>query len=149
MKKLIPIFILSSLIFVGPIAVLATHVPGHGIPGIGGDGGTPVPAVSGDPTNPIPAVSGDAVESGIPNPLKAGNLILFIKQVVDQVLKFTEILAALLIIWSGFLFVKAQGDPAELETARRNFFYVIIGTAILLAAHVITDIIINTINQLR
>ena len=136
----------TIIFFTFPVTVI--HAT-QGIPATTVDGNPSLPATNVDGNPQIPATTVDGNSTGLPNPLKVNNLVSFIKLVIDQVLKFAEIISALLIIWSGFLFVKAQGDPKELETARRNFFYVVIGTGILLAAHVITDIIINTINQLK
>ncbi len=56
---------------------------------------------------------------------------------------------ALMIIYSGFKFVMAQGNPKELEEARRNLLYVLIGAGILLGAYVIAEAVVGTINAIR
>jgi hypothetical protein len=58
-------------------------------------------------------------------------------------------LIALMIIYSGFKFVMAQGNPKELEEARRNLLYVLIGAGILLGAYVIAEAVVGTINAIR
>ena len=52
-------------------------------------------------------------------------------------------------IWSGFLYVKAQGNPTELEKAKSVFINTCIGTALLLGASLIGTIIDTTIKSLK
>lgn len=87
----------------------------------------------------------------LPNPLKNGtnNLLDFIKVVVNNVLlPIGGVVATMYIIYSGFLFVTAQGDPKKIETAKAAFTYAVIGTAILLGAWAISEGIAATINQI-
>ena len=53
----------------------------------------------------------------------------------------------LFIVYSGFLFVTARGDTTKLATARLNFFYVIIGSVVLLGATAIAAVVANTIRS--
>jgi hypothetical protein len=65
------------------------------------------------------------------------------------VLSFGIPVIALAIIYAGFLFVAAQGNPTKLQEARRTLLYVLIGAAILLASYVIAEAIGGTINAIR
>ncbi|HVZ76180.1 MAG TPA: pilin [Candidatus Paceibacterota bacterium] len=56
--------------------------------------------------------------------------------------------AILFIIWAGFKFIIAQGNPGELGEAKTNFYHVIIGIAIFLGASLIASVIINTLRNL-
>ncbi|HWB34122.1 MAG TPA: pilin [Candidatus Paceibacterota bacterium] len=56
--------------------------------------------------------------------------------------------AILFIIWAGFKFIIAQGNPGELGEAKTNFYHVIIGIAIFLGASLIASVIINTLQNL-
>lgn len=56
---------------------------------------------------------------------------------------------ALAIIYAGFQFIAAQGNPQKLQEARRTLLYVLIGAGILLAAYVIAEAIVGTINAIR
>ncbi len=58
-------------------------------------------------------------------------------------------MAVLAFIYSGFLYVMAQGDETKIKTAHRALLYTAIGTAVLLGAAVISAVITATINQLR
>lgn len=83
----------------------------------------------------------------IANPLKVNSIQCLIYQVVTIVVDIGAVLAGLYIIYSGFLFVAAQGNEAKLTGAKKAFTNAIIGTAILLGAWVITSIIVNTVNS--
>jgi nitrogen fixation-related uncharacterized protein len=56
-------------------------------------------------------------------------------------------IVALAIIYSGFLFVAAQGNPKKLEEARATFMYTLIGAALVLGAVVIAKAIGGTIDH--
>lgn len=59
-----------------------------------------------------------------------------------------SIVIVLMIIYTGFLFVIARGNPSKIEDARRMLLYVIIGAAILLGATAISLVIGNTVCQI-
>jgi hypothetical protein len=58
------------------------------------------------------------------------------------------VVAVCFIIYSGFLFVTARGKPEQITKAKTNFFWTIIGVAILLGARVIVSIITGTIESI-
>jgi len=66
----------------------------------------------------------------------------------NVVIPLGAILCALVIIYSGFLFVTARGEPGKIEDAKKTFFYAVIGTVVLLGATVISGIISTTVGQL-
>jgi hypothetical protein len=71
------------------------------------------------------------------------------KAIVNNVLlPIGGVLAVLGFIWSGFLYVMAQGNSTKIADATRALSYTAIGTAILLGAWAITDVISGTITQL-
>lgn len=87
----------------------------------------------------------------IKNPLKNGtnSLYGFINLVInDVILPVGGVIAVIFIIYSGFLFVTAQGNETKLATAKKAFLYAAIGTAILLGAWAISLAIESTINQI-
>lgn len=51
------------------------------------------------------------------------------------------------IIYAGFKYVVAQGNPSKIEEAHRTLLYAIIGGVLVLAAVAISEIIANTVNQ--
>ena len=85
----------------------------------------------------------------IENPLKAGsNIPDIISNFLGYVVKIGGVLATCAFIWSGFLYVKAQGNSSELEKAKGIFINTCIGTAVLLGAQLIASIITGTISSL-
>lgn len=52
------------------------------------------------------------------------------------------------IVYSGFLFVTAQGNSEALEKARRNLFYVLVGATLILGAWVIATLISGTVSEI-
>lgn len=57
-------------------------------------------------------------------------------------------IAAIFIIYSGLLFVTARGNEEQLKKAKKTLTWALIGTAILLGAWVIADIINTTVTSL-
>lgn len=87
---------------------------------------------------------------GISNPLKdICTIPQFIKAIFERiVLPLGMSIAVLFIVYSGFLFVTAQGNETKLTKAKSAFFWAIIGTAVLFGSWAIATIISNTIDEL-
>lgn len=95
---------------------------------------------------------GSSLDLSVPlqNPLTGINSIPdFIIALIKIAISIGTWVAVLFIIYSGFLFIKARGNPKDLEHAKSTFLWTIIGTAILLGAYVIANAISGTINQLQ
>lgn len=86
---------------------------------------------------------------GIKNPIKYNDLGDFIIAIADGIAQIGFYLVVIFIIFSGFLFVKARGNEAELKKAKEAFLYTVIGAAILLGATVLANVVAGTINQIR
>ena len=84
------------------------------------------------------------------NPFSGGNsLIDFINTVISNiVLPIGAVVSVFFLIYSGFLFVTAQGSEDKLKTAKTTLLYTIIGIAILLGALVISAAIKGTLCQI-
>jgi hypothetical protein len=124
-----------------PLSISAQDGGGiEGDPSSGGGGG-----IEGDP-------SGSGVISiNIENPVKgATNLYQFIVLIINNlVLPLGGVIAVLYIMYAGFLMVTARGDTKQIEDGRRAFTNAAIGTAILLGAWVIAEVVESTIDQIR
>lgn len=77
------------------------------------------------------------------------------KSVAEVLTKFFEILVqigavavTLAIVYAGFLFVVARGNPEQLSKAKTTLYWTIIGAMILLGAQVIASVIQNSIKGL-
>ena len=93
----------------------------------------------------------DSLNATIPNPLgSTTNLVDFIKKVVDTVIMpLGAIIAVIMFILTGFTYVMAQGNEAKVKSARSMLINTVIGTAVLLGAWVITDVVTKTISELQ
>ncbi len=93
--------------------------------------------------------SGVSVGSKLANPLGENKSFSdLVGSVAKIAFRIGFILAVIFIIYSGLKFVMARGNPGELEKAKENLKYVLIGTAILLGAEVIARVVKATISQL-
>lgn len=117
---------------------------------------TPSPSLNG--SQYIPAFTQTSVSAPtsvskkvvIQNPLgKLNSVPVFVSDLLSYVVKIGGIVAIFAFIYSGFLFVKARGNPGELTKANTVFKNTIIGVVVLLGAQLIASIIIGTIKNLK
>ncbi len=87
---------------------------------------------------------------GLCNPLS--DSVSTIPQFISGALKVMVMVAlpiiTLFMVYSGFLFVFAQGNQEQLAKAKTNFVYVVIGSILILGAWVFASLIGGTISQL-
>jgi len=79
------------------------------------------------------------------NPFKATDFGSFIKSILTGVIKIGIPVVAVALIYSGFLFVAAQGNSEKLGEAKKALIYSLIGAAILFGSWTIAQIITNTV----
>lgn len=86
----------------------------------------------------------------INNPLQhdIDTLPKFINKLVEIFLMIGTPIVALMIIYAGFLFVVARGNPEAIEKAKKTLGYTLLGAAILLGAFVISTAIQDTITNI-
>ena len=145
MKKGIKLssFLILVFIFALPIFVLAQQ----------GEGATRDRPAQGEGRTPAQTQQqGGSITQRIKieNPFKTNTIEGLIRLVIDSILlPIGAVVATVMIIYSGFLFVTAQGDPAKLTKAKESLLYAVIGSAILLGAYLISETIGGTIEELR
>ncbi|MEX0910306.1 MAG: hypothetical protein WDZ73_00945 [Candidatus Paceibacterota bacterium] len=93
-------------------------------------------------------IGGDGIFK-VQNPLGVETLGEFVEVILQALVQLGVPVVALGIIYSGFLFVKAQGKPEDIKTAREAFFWTIVGAAIVLGAFVILNLIQSTVATLQ
>lgn len=119
------------IILITPLFIYAADEGGAGKTGEGGAGGTSVNIV-------------------IANPFKQDTIKGLIETIVNDILiPIGGVVAVLMIMWAGFLYVTARGDPGQIKKARDALLWAVIGAAILLGAWVISQAIGTTIDQLK
>ncbi|OHA59895.1 MAG: hypothetical protein A2589_02540 [Candidatus Vogelbacteria bacterium RIFOXYD1_FULL_46_19] len=100
------------------------------------------------------AVEGEGSQSvsiHIENPLRSGvdTIPKLVEIIINAVVQIGVPVVAVGIIYSGFLFVKAQGKPEAITKAKEVFMWTIVGALIILGAFVILEIVQGTIDQLK
>ena len=96
--------------------------------------------------------SGKPIEYNIEikNPFKSNTIKGLLEAIVNEILiPIGSVVAAIMVIYAGFLFVTARGNATQIEKAKMALLYAVIGAAILLGAWVITNAISATVNKLR
>jgi len=95
-------------------------------------------------------VTSKAVSSTIQNPLKGVTEIpVFIANALTFVAKIGAVFCVFFLIYAGFLYVKARGNPSLLTKAHEALKTTIYGIILLLGAQLIASIIEGTINALK
>lgn len=89
-----------------------------------------------------------AAQSGLSNPLSVGTLPEFITVILGFVQTIGAIFVVLMLIFTGFKFVSAQGKPTELKSARESLMWTVIGALVLLGATAISLGIQETVKSL-
>ncbi len=85
----------------------------------------------------------------IENPIAANSLQELLATILQAFVRIGIPIAVLFLVYAGFLFVKAQGNPEELNTAKRAFLWTLVGVAVLFGAEVLANIISGTIEGVR
>ncbi|MFW5871706.1 MAG: pilin [bacterium] len=113
-----------------------------------GSGNPPnTPTGSGNPPNTPTGSGGDSGSYIFQNPIKANSLPQLINDLFDAIIQIGYVFVVFALIFAGFKFVVARGNPEKLTEAKRIFLYTLIGGVILLGAQVIGDVICNTAAQ--
>ena len=98
----------------------------------------------------VPGNEGTSRDVGkLVNPVGFKSLGALIAAILDIIVQIAVPIAALFLIYSGFLFVTAQGDETKLGTAKSIFLWTMVGIAVLLGAKILASVIEGTINQFK
>ncbi len=157
MKKLLSLFIFCAIcapyvVGAQDPAVSATNPTTSGTnPATSGTNPTTSgtnPTVVGNPQNPLAPQSQRMI--GLPNPLgdKVTSIPDLFYLLVNSLFKLSYIVIAGFILWSGFKFVTAQGEPDAISDAKNTFKYTIIGALIIIGAQTIIEIVKSIITGL-
>lgn len=98
----------------------------------------------------VVAVGAVQAQAGLDNPLNSNfsSIPTFLAGALKVLVMVALPIISLFIVYAGFKFLTAQGNPGKLSEARENFFYVVIGTILILGAWVIATLIGGTVSQL-
>ncbi len=82
------------------------------------------------------------------NPLSVTNFCDLLKIILKAALLIGMPIAVLFLVYVGFKFIVAQGNPEKIKEAQKNFLYTLIGIGIFLGAWTIATVIANTLTAL-
>lgn len=71
----------------------------------------------------------------------------FLDKLATFLINFGAVVVVFFVVFAGFKFVVAQGNPEKIAQAKQMLFYTLIGGAILLGAKVISSAIKSTIEE--
>ncbi len=106
-----------------------------------GSGGNPAAGAGGNPSF--------SKTTELKNPLdkSISSIPAFFQAVIDILLVFAIPFVVFFIIWAGFLYVTARGNPDKIKQAHNALLYALIGGLLILGANVLLDIITNTVAE--
>lgn len=90
------------------------------------------------------------IEIKIENPFKQDTIQGLIEVVIREIfIPIGGVLAVLMVMWAGFMYVTARGNETEIKKAHDALLWAVIGAGILLGAWAISEAIGKTISQLK
>ena len=126
MKKITTLFVLFALVF--GVAIMAA----------------PTFALDGDLAENIRANTEDIGETVYGESANEGDLLTArIAEIIKVVLGFLGVVVVIIVIYAGFLWMTAGGTSEKVEKAKSWMINAVIGLAIILSAHAITDFVIE------
>ena len=78
-----------------------------------------------------------------PSLTQAGDARTFVKNVANFVLSFLGLIAVLIIIYSGFLYVTARGEQDQMDKGKKGIVSAVIGIVIILSSFAIVNTLIQ------
>jgi hypothetical protein len=83
--------------------------------------------------------------TGFCNPLTYTTLSGFLYAILNTVIIFLFPVVVLMIVYTGFLFVQAQGNPEKINKARQALLWTVIGGLIVLGGFAIAQMLEATV----
>ncbi len=95
----------------------------------------------------LPAFAQTSVVA-LTNPLNAPDLQTLISEILAYVVQIGTILLTLMLIFVGFQFVMARGNPEAVGKARSALLWTVVGGLLLLGASALSAVISSTVQAL-
>jgi hypothetical protein len=86
--------------------------------------------------------------TGFCNPLQFNNLPDFLYAILQAAILFLFPIVVLMVVYTGFLFVQAQGNPEKINKARQSLLWTIIGGLIVLGSYALALMIESTVTSI-
>ena len=86
------------------------------------------------------------ISYSINNPLGVTSIEQVIQKIMAVIVRLAVPVIICFFLYTGFMFITAQGDTKKLETAKNMFWQVMVGTIIILGAWAIAAAVVTTVN---
>ncbi|MCK9446861.1 pilin [bacterium] len=113
--------------------------PGGGTTTTGGSGGTTT--TGGGTTTTGDSTGLTSSTGGISNPINANSFAELVELVTKWIIDIALVLAPLIIVYGGFIYITAAGEPAKMETGKKIILYAVIGFILVLLATSLVDVL--------
>lgn len=70
-----------------------------------------------------------------------------INAIIQIILSFLGILAVIIILWGGFIWMTAAGDEGKVDKAKKLIISGIVGIVIILSAYIIANFVITQVGE--
>ena len=84
----------------------------------------------------------------IPNPLGVSSFAELVANLANAVTKIAIPFVVVFLIYAGMLFVTARGDVKQLETAKKTFYWTIVGAAVVVGASALANAAVSFVQSL-
>ena len=98
----------------------------------------------------LAAGTGTNISGSFTNPFGGGGINTipeFLDKLIGVLINFGAVIVVFFVVFAGFRFVMAQGNPEKIGKAKQVLVYTLIGGAILLGAKVISEVIKSTVEE--
>ena len=86
-----------------------------------------------------------ALAEGLTNPLGTTDLRLIIGNIIRAMLGFSGILAFVMFIYGGILWMVSSGDPAKVKKGMNTLIWAAIGLVVIFSAYALTTTLVTAI----
>jgi hypothetical protein len=86
-----------------------------------------------------------AQEQELPNPLNVDTPEEFIGNVIAGLLGISGVLALLMFVWGGILWLTAAGNPERIERGKKTLIWAIAGLVLIFSAYALVEVVIETL----
>jgi hypothetical protein len=142
MRIIFSILLLTMVIGLTAPLTFAGHVSGHGCTG-------PDDASEGCPAYSGPERAGLHYSLNSPLAPGIGSIEALLTTILNELLVLAVPIIIFFIIFAGFTYVTAQGNPEKIKTATRSLTYAIIGAVLILGGVALSEIIAGVVNSFR
>jgi hypothetical protein len=97
----------------------------------------------------LSARTAHAAPGSFQNPLAVDTLWDFLLLILNAVTYIMFPIIVLMIVYTGFLFVSAQGNPSKIQEARRALVWTVVGALVILGSRALALVISATVATLQ